>query len=685
VRIEPFQVLEPPEPTRIDVPVFVVVAERGPIDQPQRIVSWPQFTAVFGSFVHAGLGAYAAKAFFDNGGRACWVVRVAAPATDTTTTGLQPPDRGASIVGDLDGLVVGAAATLSQGALRRTYLVTGVDELTHRVTWDRPLHADFDLTLPIDVAAGAAASSSAAASGAVPCLTIDASSPGRWGNQLVVVIGPGRPAATVSRIDEPSDASRTVVRSTVGFDAGTTVTVAQDLAGVVTTVDRVVAQCDRVNAVLWWDVALPATIDVTQPVTVRSRPFTITVAERGVTREVFADLQAVRGGPRFVEDVLAVSTYLRVTSLVGLVPDTQALRLGGGRDGVAALTPAEFLGDDLLAGVGGRAQGLAASVDLDEPGLVAMPDLVAPSVPGLVLDPPVVDADPCWPCQPPPQPPAQDDVDVLEARLAFDADAVLTAQQAVIDHCERNAERIALLDPPGGDGQLGVAALIDRAVRLPSSYAVLLAPWIAVVDPAVVTGRGPRRVPPSAHYAGVISRTDGDRGPWAAPANTPVEWAHGLGATFDDDRHALLNEAGVVVLRGMPGLGVTPLGVRTLSADPLWLFVPVRRSMIWVRRMVRHALAWTAFEPNDEHLAASVAALLDGVLNEVWADGGLAGAEAREAFFVQPADASTTPDGEFICTIGVALARPAEFITVQVRRSDNRLELTEQPERGSWP
>ena len=37
--------------------------------------------------------------------------------------------------------------------------------------------------------------------------------------------------------------------------------------------------------------------------------------------------------------------------------------------------------------------------------------------------------------------------------------------------------------------------------------------------------------------------------------------------------------------------------------------------------------------------------------------------------------------GQLLIEIGVAITRPAEFVTVRVSRIDNRLELHEQPER----
>src|SRR5689334_11720353 len=72
-------------PLRTDVAAFVGVAERGPLHWPARVISWQQFQSLFGTFIPNGFLAYAVKAFFENGGRECQVVRVAAPLRKTKT------------------------------------------------------------------------------------------------------------------------------------------------------------------------------------------------------------------------------------------------------------------------------------------------------------------------------------------------------------------------------------------------------------------------------------------------------------------------------------------------------------------------------------------------------------------------------------------------------------------------
>src|SRR5262249_42463436 len=71
---------------------FVGFAERGPLPPPNltpsggvkpddlaiRLTSWKEYTTVFGGFIPYGSLAYAVRAFFENGGTTCYVVRVAA-------------------------------------------------------------------------------------------------------------------------------------------------------------------------------------------------------------------------------------------------------------------------------------------------------------------------------------------------------------------------------------------------------------------------------------------------------------------------------------------------------------------------------------------------------------------------------------------------------------------------------
>lgn len=665
------QFADPPpavEPSRIDVPVLVSVTERGPVGTPVRCASWTSFAASHGGFIPNGLGAYAAKAFFDNGGGPAWIVRVAAPERTTTVVGPQPADRSRSIVASLAGLVVGAVATLRQDDLVRAYLVTAVDAATSALTWDRPLHPGFDTTLAISVATGAgSASARLKDAAAADALRLEAATPGSWGDRVEVAISPGRTTSTTPRADAIGTSEVTPVAATVGFAVGDSCRIAQDVGGTVSVGTAVIAGLDATHRVLTWVAPLPVTIDVAKPFTIQNRTFDLTVIESAMVVEIWAGLTCEPTHPRFVERTLEASARLRA-SVLGDQPASARVRLAGGRDGTAALAVADLLGAELS----GDARGLAAVAEIDEPAVVIIPDLVAPPTPAQVRAP--LPADPCDPCRDDEEYPEAFEAVVVEAGATFDDEQVIGAQQAAIDSCERNTERVVLLDPPNGCRTL--AQLRGWAARFSSSYAITIAPWIGVVEPS--DSRALRHVPASGHLAGLISACDTAVGPWLSAANRSLLWGHSVTWAAGDAEHAVANDDGINLVRGLPGRGLVPLGARTLAADDQWRFVAVRRTMIWLRRTLRHHLAWVVFEPISTGLVTLLTGTIGTLLTDVWEAGGLSGTAPDEAFFVA-VDTKASLAGQLRIVVGVALSRPAEFVTVTVTRTGNRLELTEEP------
>jgi len=66
---------------------MIGITEKGPVNRPVLVTSWEQFTTKFGSYINEGYLAYAARAFFDNGGSILYVCRVAhyTDSTDKST------------------------------------------------------------------------------------------------------------------------------------------------------------------------------------------------------------------------------------------------------------------------------------------------------------------------------------------------------------------------------------------------------------------------------------------------------------------------------------------------------------------------------------------------------------------------------------------------------------------------
>jgi hypothetical protein len=683
--------VDPPaelDPVAVDVAGFVGMFERGPLDRPVRIASWPQFEATFGTFVRNGIGAYALKGWLDNGGRIAHVVRVAAPQHETALRNVaQPADRRSSIVVALAGLVVGAAAAVQQDGRTWLHLVADVDPVASRITWDRPLHPDVDLTQllvkPVRVAVGAAAAEATLFDdAATPVLELRAASPGAWGNRLSVLVERRFGAATTNR-NVPAGTAATPVGSIVGVAVGDLVRITQEAGGVVSTIRRVVTDIDHARAVLFWNAALTV-VNPAQRLRIEAETFTLSIRERGRLREVFEGLSLVPEHPRFAPNVLDRSAHVHAEVPTGTPPPPATgnpsvldwVLLEAGRDGTAALSLDDVLGDELVEDY----RGLAAFGRVDEPAIMAIPDLVAEPVPAQIKVPPEVEVDPCLPCPPPAPPPDALVADISEASASFGDAEIAFAQQALIDHCERRADRIALLDPPCGRHVLDVPAMVSWRRRFDSTYAAMYAPWISVVDPLAHPVRL-RRLPPSGHVAGLMARVDAERGPWLSPANRLLRWVHATDTVLDDTWHGVLNDADVDALRAQAGRGVAVLGARTVASDTSWRFVSTRRLFLMVERTLRVGLAWTVFEPAGPSFDRVMAAVISGLLEDLWSQGAFDGEAPDEAFFVKTGEGDRRL-GQVIVEIGIAVAPPAEVILLQVVRTDDRLEIREQPERS---
>ncbi|HEU0127559.1 MAG TPA: phage tail sheath subtilisin-like domain-containing protein, partial [Pseudonocardiaceae bacterium] len=136
-----------------------------------------------------------------------------------------------------------------------------------------------------------------------------------------------------------------------------------------------------------------------------------------------------------------------------------------------------------------------------------------------------------------------------------------------------------------------------------NSYGALYFPWVKALDPSGRSGE-PILLPPSGYIAGLYARTDASRGVWKAPAGTAasLNGVVGLAVELSDVEHGNLNPRGVDVIRRFAGSGVVVFGARTISSDPEWKYVPVRRTAIMLRVSIYYGIQWVVFEPNDESL-----------------------------------------------------------------------------------
>ena len=207
------------------------------------------------------------------------------------------------------------------------------------------------------------------------------------------------------------------------------------------------------------------------------------------------------------------------------------------------------------------------------------------------------------------------------------------------------------------------------AAAFDSPDAALYYPWMKVRSPT--TGHD-LRLPPCGAVAGVIARVDGTRGLHKAPGNEPIGISTGLERSLSAAASEQLNRAGVSVLRHFPSRGIRVWGARTLSSDPEWKYLNVRRYSAYVEHSITAGTQWTVFEPNDEPLWAQLRHVISGFLLDEWRAGRLLGRKPDEAYFVR-CDRSTMTardirERRLIASVGFAPLRPAEFVILRVEQ-----------------
>lgn len=651
---------------RTDVAGFVGIAERGPLHLAVPAESYLQFAAWFGSPIGSGYLAYGARAFFENGGRRLWAVRVASDAAETASA-----------------------------------LWRDDSPSDSRDVW-----------------------------------RIDASSPGVWGNRLAVRLTETRRAQTRAQIDVWDPRSLVVDRS-AGFGRLALIEAIQGGVRESALVERLAADEGR----LYLREAL-SNIDRFQSLRVETITYTLEVFQDSRLIALYDNLSLVPGHPRYgpallsmpwqngdpqatthgeqrIHDANVAVDYFRVSrNRTPRVPPPVVIRelqfpdalqrprplartaraaaaepigLDGGSDGLAGLRVRDFVGESLPPSASDVAvlearRGLAALALVDEVSILAVPDIHIRPQETARSRPTVCEPDPCLPAAPAqasvaPQP-------VGDRPPSFELADIHRVQAAMVAHCESRRDRIALLDAPYGccrSRMLAATELRAWRSRFDTAFGALYAPWLRVVDPlrADARGAGPltREIPPSGHVAGLMAASDVLHGVHAAPANASIAWLQDVSLALDFERHGLLNELGVNVIRSDPGRGLRVLGARTLSSDTDWRFINVRRLVSMIRRALDYSMQWASFEPNDWRLRNRLALVVGLFLRELWSRGALVGRTEDEAFFVRCDGTNNPPTsrkrGELLLEIGLAPSVPFEFIVLRIGRDANGFAMAE--------
>ncbi|WP_136708105.1 phage tail sheath subtilisin-like domain-containing protein [Agromyces sp. H66] len=363
--------------------------------------------------------------------------------------------------------------------------------------------------------------------------------------------------------------------------------------------------------------------------------FKVTVRVEGRSPEVYDNVSAKPDSPQFVLTKLAESKLVTVEEAD---PASSGLKPRNGTFDLVVPEPEEqpIVLDDIGAenyiGDSADRTGFSGLEEVEEVTMVAVPDLMAAFEQG-----------------------------------AIDLETVKAVQLAVIAHCELMGDRMAVLDAPPQLSAQDVAQWRRVEAGYDSKFAALYYPWIKVLDPVSGTNRF---IPPSGHMAGVWARNDNERGVHKAPANEVVRGAVEPQTQLTRTEQELLNPIGVNAIRSFPGRGVRVWGARTLSSDPAWRYINIRRLFNYLEKSILNATQFAVFEPNDPALWGKLSRSISAFLIGEWRKGALFGRSPDEAFYVK-CDEETNPAdvidaGQVVCQIGVAPVKPAEFVVFQL-------------------
>jgi uncharacterized protein len=632
---------------RMDVCAFVGVAPRGPARvpvfdekwrdgrpcvEPQRprrrtaavaVESFDEYRRLYGAFEGPGLLPYAVAAFFEQGGRRAYIARI------VHADRLHPENEGQPAVG-----TVGGASTPAGPLILRA---------RNEGSWGNQLSASIRFTYtPVSFEDRAAASLTFAGDSDVPAGSL---------LRLTLEDGSIELRFVTSLVPEGRAGARGFVHR----------------ASLSSSVPSLPAGAELAHGVL-------------------------SLGDGTGRTETHERLGLSFLHPRWMATVLCYESSLAYPdhswAESEVLPDESAavVAFEGGTDLYEKITPQDFFDDSWVLGNDEPGEGVHALVQLPDLSLVVAPDLYSPeplAEPETITDS-VSLAGPtferCVTVQAPAeQGAATPDLEGLRLDPAIPADlAEITRLQLQLETlAEQVRSFIVLLDVPLG---LKQRQILEWRSKFHSAYAAAYHPWLRAARrddsrDALI------RIPPSAVAAGIIARKENLFGVAHGPANELAAEVVTVDDVVSPQRHDELHPHGInVYSRERDGIRLT--AARTLSRDPAYRQLSVRRLVTMIKRTLDQQTQWLVFEPNNSALRAEVRKLLEGFLRRLFRAGAFRGATEEESFFVK-CDAELHPHrvldaGQLIALVGVAPAEPLEFIVLRLSRDgDGTLAVEE--------
>lgn len=699
---------------RGDVPVFLGYAPRGPIGVAVRVESLPMFESLFGPRPEIGMLWPAIKGFFENGGRAAYVLRL------------------------VDDDAQAAAVTFGQWTAQASFPWPMIDPRRLR---------------------GASQAAAAAWGQVIEAQIRDhgprSADPGTWANALSLDIRRSDAATTVSIPDDSGllDPFELRLASLAGIESGSILALQQveTTAGVrnVKRVHIIPATLDSARGILRLSRAVAALgLDASAEIRVSSVEFELEIRNNGRLEQRFDRLSPNPDHSRSLAAITGLqcrSVHLNAHGVSDWTdeaswPPQGSYALSGGEDGLRRIAVSHWLAAaPLIAGI-------------SEVALIAAPDLVLPDTSLVADDAPLPITQDCSNLSEPPagllsgrvtardeDGPAlasavvtikgggaqtltdsnghfdfsgievglvtvhisHDGYEPLEvvvqssehgtAELPFalkprtvpaalSSDEVFQVVQALSNPAIVGPYRITIVDPV--DDQQTLDQLRSWRSRLGDNMRIgLFGPWLRVRASVAGGGDALVSVPPCGHVCGAWAGAELQAGLAMSGANRALRFVEGLSLVISDAEQALINLYGINAIRAFPGRGIRINGARTLSADTQWRFLNARRIVDAIEKTLEHQLAWAVFEPNNLMTRHAITVATDAYLNRLWRAGQLAGDTPAAAYAVK-CDSDNNPQdtqdaGQLILDIAVAPVEPYEFIQFRVGHAQDAIKVTE--------
>jgi hypothetical protein len=378
-----------------------------------------------------------------------------------------------------------------------------------------------------------------------------------------------------------------------------------------------------------------------------STEFNLLVEDDGLIVETFPNVSMIDTAPNFVETIInnadSGSKLIAVTDLDSTAADPRPAEgtfgpLTGGGDGLAGLDDNDFIGSP-AGGIGFHAfdqtQGIRVLISPDRP--------------------------------------------------------TAAVANGMITYCDtfRDKECFAIIDPPAGFSTTQIITYVDTtaAILNLSEFGAIYWPQIKILNPSkgVFGDAENLTLPPSGHIAGVYARRDAQTpgGVYIAPANIENGVIRGMVGfeneeVLDEKKRDLLYPKRINPITAINGSPRHIDGSRTLKGNGNFPSIPERRGVIFIEQSLKGGLLFLKHVPNTEDNRAVADRTVTLFLLQQMRNGAFASRNPATAFFVDVSEALNPPSvvnaGQMIIRIGLAMAKPAEFIILRVTADTRALE-----------